>query len=299
MQKDMSHETESPIKLLVIDIDGTLLNPDGEITLAVQAAIQAARQAGIIVTLATARRYCNTIQIADALGLDIPLIMYDGAMIVQHPQRVILHKNLLPARVGQQAVDLMVHHHIQPVVHPDTGLDEQVWTGPPEFDNLWQEAYFSTFPEQVHRMPFSKLCAGKPDPVRVVAFAPEDLIRGLYPGVSQLDCAWNSIRRGSYGTAELVVMNRTCSKASGVETLAKHFGIAMNEVMAIGDNNNDIEMLQAAGWGVAMGHAPEAVKAAANAVTATNREDGVAQAIERFALPRASTALSNSRKRAT
>src|SRR5579884_1975885 len=112
MQKDMSHETESPIKLLVIDIDGTLLNPDGEITLAVQAAIQAARQAGIIVTLATARRYCNTIQIADALGLDIPLIMYDGAMIVQHPQRVILHKNLLPARVGQQAVDLMVHHHL-------------------------------------------------------------------------------------------------------------------------------------------------------------------------------------------
>ena len=69
--------------------------------------------------------------------------------------------------------------------------------------------------------------------------------------------------------------------------------------MAIGDNNNDIEMLRTAGWGVAMGQASEAVKSAARAVTASNREDGVAQAIQHYALRKAITADSNSFKRLT
>ena len=70
--------TPTSIKLLVIDIDGTLLNPQGEITPATLASIHAAQQAGIVVTLATARRYCNTATIATELGLAGPLILYDG-----------------------------------------------------------------------------------------------------------------------------------------------------------------------------------------------------------------------------
>ena len=69
--------------------------------------------------------------------------------------------------------------------------------------------------------------------------------------------------------------------------------------MAIGDNNNDIEMLRTVGWGVAMGQASEAVKSAARAVTASNQEDGVAQAIQNYALRDATTADSNSLKRLT
>ena len=69
--------------------------------------------------------------------------------------------------------------------------------------------------------------------------------------------------------------------------------------MAIGDNNNDIAMLRSVGWGVAMGQAPEAVKAAAKAVTASNREDGVALAIEHYALRYSATADANSLKRTT
>ena len=69
--------------------------------------------------------------------------------------------------------------------------------------------------------------------------------------------------------------------------------------MAIGDNNNDIEMVRTVGWGVAMGQASEAVKAAARAITASNQEDGVAQAIQNYALRDAATADSNSLKRLT
>ncbi len=274
------------IKLLVIDIDGTLLNPDGDITPRTLAAVQAAQQAGIIVTLATARRYLNTAQIAAQLGLEGALIVYDGAMIVQYPQNIVLATRHLQPPLCQQVVDIMVRHHVQPVVHPDLGLQEEIWTGPSEFDNLWLEAYFTTYPEQTHRMPFSSLCASHPGPLRVFAFDSEEVIKRLIPEIASLPCSWNTIKRGSYGSAELTVMDQGCSKGSGVTTLAEVLHIPMQHVMAIGDNNNDIEMLRAVGWGVAMGHAPEAVKAAAKAVTASNAEDGVAQAIERYlALP--------------
>src|ERR1051326_9059200 len=192
------------IKMLVIDIDGTLLNPDGDITTPTRAAVQAAQQAGILVTLATARRYCNTWQIADALGLHIPLILYDGAMIVEHPQGTLLDREAFPADIAQQAVDILVRHGVQPVVHPDTGLDEQIWTGAAEFDNMWLEAYFSVFSDMVRRMPYAHLCAGQADPVRVVAFDSEEAILSVVPEIAALDCSWTTIKRGNYGSAELV-----------------------------------------------------------------------------------------------
>jgi Cof subfamily protein (haloacid dehalogenase superfamily) len=247
--------------------------------------VLAAQQAGILVTLATARRYCNTRQIADTLGLHMPLILYDGALIVEHPRGAILHRETLPADIAQQAVEILVRHGVQPVVHPDMGLDEQIWTGPAEFDNMWLEAYFTIFSDMVRRMPYAQLCAGKADPLRVVAFDSEETILKVTPEIAALDCSWTTIKRGNYGSAELVAMRAGCSKASGMVALARQFGVPLGQVMAIGDNNNDREMLQRAGWGVAMGQAPQAVKDAARAVTASNAEDGAARAIERYALP--------------
>lgn len=288
------------IKLLVIDIDGTLLNPAGTINPATLESVRAAREAGIVVTLATARRYCNTAPIADELGIDCPLILCDGALIVQHPQALLLQTHGLAAQVAQQVVEIMASydHDVQPVVHPNLGLVEEVWTGPKEHDNLWVEAYFITYPDRVRRFPYAELCAGRPDPLRVVAFASEESVQALIPAVSTLNCSWNAIKRGNYGSAEIAVLAPDCSKASGVASLARLLHIPLTQVMAIGDNNNDIPMLQSVGWGVAMGQAPAAVKAIAQAVTASNAEDGAALAIERYALRRASHAASNSRKRA-
>ena len=270
--------------MIIIDIDGTLLSPEGVITKPTLDAVQAAQQSGIVVTLATARRYYNTIKIANELGLDTSLILYDGAMIVQHPHKILLYTHPLQAEVGQQAVELLVRHKLQPVVHPTTGLVEQIWTGPAGYDNQWVDAYFTSAPEQVCRMSFEMLCTGHPDPIRVVAFTSEEIIYTLLPEVSALDCRWTITRRGNYGSAELAIMNPTCSKASGVAEVAKSFTIPLEQIMAIGDNNNDIEMLRMVGWGVAMGQASEAVKLAARAVTASNRGDGVAEAIKRYAL---------------
>jgi Cof subfamily protein (haloacid dehalogenase superfamily) len=291
--------TPARISLLVIDIDGTLLNPEGVITPYTRSAVQAAQQAGIVVTLATARRYFNTVKIIDDLGLTGPIILYDGALIVKHPKATILSSRPLQADIAQEAVNILAHHDIQPVVHPNETLAEEIWTGPVELDNLWIDAYFTAFPQRMRRMPYEHLCTGHPDPLRVVAFTAEETIRDVLPEISRLNCTWTTIHRGSYNSAELVVMDKGCSKASAVTTLAESSGIPLQEVMALGDNNNDIEMLKIVGWGVAMGQAPESVKSAANTVTASNREDGAAQAIERYALRCAARSASNSLNRAT
>jgi len=287
------------INMIVIDIDGTLLSPEGSITARSLEAVQAAQQAGIEITLATARRYSNTAPIANELGLIAPLILYDGGIIMQHPLKAILHNHLLSANVGQQAVDVLIRHNIQPVVHPFKDTEEEIWTGPSAFDNAWVETYFANALVKVQRMPFETLCAGHPDPIRVVAFASEEVIHSLLAEVTALECSWTITRRGNYGSAELAIMNPACSKASGVIELARYLDIPLERIMAIGDNNNDIVMLRTVGWGVAMGQASEAVKAAARAVTTSNQEDGVAQAIQDYALRDAATADSNSLKRLT
>jgi len=285
--------------MIVIDIDGTLLNPEGRITARTLVAVQAAQQAGIVVTLATARRYCNTVRIAGELGLQCSVIVYDGAMIVGYPHATILHSQPLQKQVAQQAVELLLRHHIQPVVHPNGGLKEEIWTGPQNGDNLWLEAYFSVYAEQVHRKSYDMLCTGDDDPLRVVAFDAEEVIWGVAPELVNFDCSWTMIKRGTYGCAEIAFMNRRCSKASGVAVLAQHLDIPLQQVMALGDNNNDIEMLRAVGLGVAMGQASATVKEAAQAVTASNAEDGAAQAIENYALRWEASSVSNSRNRLT
>lgn len=288
------------IKLIIIDIDGTLLNPDGVVTPRTKAAVQAAQEAGIVVSLATARRYGNSAGIASELGLMNPLILYDGSFIVLHPQGTLLHACPLRPAIARQAVELLVSQHIQPVIHPLQGLIEEIWIGPEADDGRWLAPYLTAYPQQVHRIPLAALCNERTAPLRVVGFAPLEELLPLVPALSALDCSWNMIERGSFGCGELAIMESGCSKASGMLALAEQLRIPLQQVMAIGDNNNDIEMLRAAGLGVAMGQAPAAVKAAANVVTTTNAEDGAALAIERYALSRrAATAVSNSLRRAT
>jgi len=290
---------QEPISLIAIDIDGTLLTPQKHITSRTREAIQAAREAGIIVTLATGRRYHNTVIFAQELGIDIPIILYDGALVIDHPQGTVLHSHQLPADIAQQVVEILVQYKIQPVVHHIRENIEEIWTGHAEFDNDWVYNYFSFYPHNLQRFPYDNCCLGQPDPLRVLAFAPEEIAHTLVPAISTLDCSWNIINSGNYGTAEMAIMHKKCSKASGVEALARHLQVPLSQVMAIGDNNNDIEMLQSVGWGVAMGQASARVKAMAHATTASNTEDGVALAIERYALARDRQCFSNSSKRPT
>jgi Cof subfamily protein (haloacid dehalogenase superfamily) len=285
-------EPLAEIKLIALDIDGTLLDPDGRITPRVQNAIHEARRAGIIIALATARRYVGAQPVADVLGFALPLIVYDGAFIVDYPSQRILSCQPLATRVAGQVVEIFLRHRIQPVVQVCERLLENVWTGPAEHDHPELATYLAIASSHLRRLSYEQMYSGGVDPLRVVAFAAPQAIEQIIPEISALACSWNAVKEGSFHCAELVVMRQGCSKASGLAALAALYAIPLSRVMAIGDNTNDIPMLQLAGWGVAMGQAPAVVKAAARAQTTSNREDGVALAIERYALGRQTQACS-------
>lgn len=280
-------DVSQTIQLIAIDIDGTLLTPTGQITPRTRAAIRAARHAGVIVTLATARRYIGALAVASALGLELPLIVYDGTLIVNHPSRSIVACQTLDPTTARQTIELFRQHAMQPVVHPcesEQCVKEEVWTGPAAYDNPGLESYLAAAGERVKRMPYEVLHARATQALRVVAFAQRDALEKMLPALSGLACSWNFAPSGSYGSAELAILPLNCSKASGVAALAAHYQIELEHVMALGDSYNDLEMLSMVGLGIAMGQAPEQVKAAARAITTSNQEDGVALAIERYVL---------------
>jgi Cof subfamily protein (haloacid dehalogenase superfamily) len=275
------------IKMIAIDIDGTLLTPQGEITPRSRMAIQAAQRAGILVTLATSRRYIGARDIAEALGIELPLIVYDGALIVHHPTQAILHSQPLPVDVTAHIVEIFQRHGIQPVIQPcekTACIMEEIWTGPETYDQPELTTYLAHAAKRLRRLSYAQICQTPQGPLRVVAFASHAAIQQLVPEIQLLPCAWHMLPQGSYDCPELAIMHPACSKGHGVAILAASLGIDMAAVMALGDNINDMEMLHMVGWGVAMGQAPEHVRAVARAVTAPNSEEGVALAIERYAL---------------
>jgi 5-amino-6-(5-phospho-D-ribitylamino)uracil phosphatase len=286
-EKDYQHSINPfPIQLLVIDIDGTLLDPAHRITPRVRAAIHAARSQGVVVALASGRRYCVASTIADDLAIPLPLLVYDGAIVLDHPSHTLISANYLPASTAQNLLDILVEHRIQPLIHHffASSAAEEMWTGPASFDTPWVQEQLHRFPQQVRRYPYSACCQGHPDPVRVLAYAPESMLTPLLPLLSTLPCSWNITTSHLQANAVLSIMNQHCSKASGLTALARALDIPLQHVMAIGDDNNDLEMLQCVGWSVAMGQSTPAIKSIAHSITTSNAEDGVAHAIDRYIL---------------
>lgn len=268
----------------MLDIDGTLLDEQGEITPRTRRAIQAAVAAGVLVTLATARRYFSAAIFAADLALNAPLATYDGALIREYPSGETWHLDLLGASPGQAAVDAIARHGLQPVVQQMLPDGERMLSGPESADTPWVATYFNVFSDQLERRPFSELCADNVDPLRVVAFGPLEQLEPIAAELRPLPCALYLNPRGNYNSAELSIMSPTASKGNALSVLSSRLQISAGETMAIGDSFNDLSMLSQAGLGIAMGQAPPEVRAAAHALTLPNSADGVAIAIERYLL---------------
>jgi len=270
-------------RLLVVDIDGTLLDPDGIIRPRTHAALRAAMDTGIVVALATARRYGITAPIADELGLNGPLILYDGAQIKEHPSGRVLAALPLSGEIARQVCMAMVRHGTQPIMQIDRG-SEALLTGPAECDDEWVRGYLPRYQHEVRRLPYTELYAQDVDPLRVVAFAPSEPLHAVREELRGLPCQLAYLPMGSYGTAELGAQHACATKGDAVRTLAEILGIALAETMVVGDGFNDLSMFAVAGLSVAMGQAPAAVAERATLRTARNSEDGLALAVERYLL---------------
>jgi hydroxymethylpyrimidine pyrophosphatase-like HAD family hydrolase len=286
------------IRLIATDLDGTLLDPNGALSPRTLAALGAAHAAGVVTVLATARRYTGAEPIARAIGTVAAVITFDGAQIRGFPDGAILASTRLPAHQGQRAAELMHRYGLRPIAQHSDARGEVLIVGPQPEAPEWSRTYLDAA-SLVTPSPLDAICAGRPDPVRVVAFGPAHRVRRVerviaaHPdfapgaiGANERAVDVHVLEAGNYGAAELTVLPAGVSKGAALTEVGRRFGVPLGQVLALGDGVNDISMFRVAGLSVAMGNASKALLSVAHATTASNHEDGAAQAIERYVLGR-------------
>lgn len=264
------------IRLLISDIDGTLVRHDKTLSDGVVAAIGRARQAGLAVSLISARPPSGMLWIAERLQLTGPIGAFNGATIVQPDGRIVSAEHLNPA-VAARVLTLIDQPDVTPWLFADG-----TWYAQTTDNRYVPRERLAAHVEPVKRSDFASLVA-RAD--KIVAVSDDhDALATLETKVADavgLDA--NVVRSQPY---YLDVTSPNGNKGAGVTTLARHYGVSLDEVAVLGDQNNDLAMFKVAGFSVAMGQAPDNVRAAASEVAVSNEEDGVADAIDRFILPR-------------
>jgi hypothetical protein len=289
------------IRLIVSDLDGTLLDPSGAVSERTRRAVASAHALGVPTILATSRRLIGALPVARALSGVEGLILYDGAQVRAYPSGDVLLACQLAPEIAQWAAETLAASGLQPIAQHSDATGERLIVGPRPGRGRWADTYLASMAAQVERVSLAEVGAGRPGPLRLVAFGPPGRLRAAArvlasgpasgerisgPASPGAGFATQILPLGSYGTAELTIFVPSASKGAAVTHLAELREIPLARVLALGDGVNDISMLRAAGLAVAMETAPRVVRRAAHVVTTSNAEDGAARAIERYVAER-------------
>jgi Cof subfamily protein (haloacid dehalogenase superfamily) len=261
-------------KLLAADLDGTLMGDDFTISPRVKAAIHQAIEQGVYVTLATGREYSTAIEYARELKITTPLICYQGGQIRDPSSGEVLRSVTMPRALAEEAIRLARARHWTLCLY----VGDRIY-----LDEIARPSGFSEFliGVDVHYVPDLATVLDS-EPIKFILIADE----------AQADCIEEELRARMDGRLNIVRSHRffvegnplQATKGQALARLAELLGVARSEVMAIGDQGNDADMVAWAGLGVAMGNAVPQVKAVADYVAPSVDEDGVAVVIERFLL---------------
>ncbi len=267
------------IKLIALDMDGTLLLPDHTISPAVKAAIAEARARGIKVVLTTGRPYAGVHRYLQMLDMDQEgdfCITYNGALVQKAGDGSTVAQTTLSyddyRYLEQMSREVGSHFH---------ALDRHtLYTANRDI------SYYTVHESYVATIPLVFCEAEKmPEDIALLKVMlidePEILDAAIARIPQEVKARYTLLKSAPYF---LEILDKRVDKGTGVRSLAQSLGILPEEVMAVGDQENDIAMITYAGIGVAMGNAIDPVKEVADYITRTNLEDGVAHAIERFAL---------------
>ncbi len=265
----------SDIKLIALDLDGTLLNSALKVSERNTEAVKRALEAGTKVVLATTRWYLLAKRTADRLGIDTPLVCNNGAVV----KRPADGNELLHLRLDQE------------VAGEVTALaDEHGWE---TFTTIEDATYMrprpGVIPEKlpaglrVSERHADELAGGQPTAVLVYSEeAVDEITRRFLDGYGQR--ANFSLNRPQNYPHYVVLTHSDAEKGSALELVCRELDVALADVMAMGDSESDLAMLRLAGLGIAVNNAPDEVKRAALHIAPSNDADGVAWAIERFVL---------------
>ncbi|HOV49081.1 MAG: HAD family phosphatase [Anaerolineae bacterium] len=263
------------IRLAAFDLDGTVMGADRSIAPRVRAALAAAQARGVLVTLATGRMFPSVLPYALDLNLDAPLLACQGGWIQWTHALTPLLRIPLPVDIAREAIALAEQHDWHTVLYADGEIFLRELRELPSFYEALLGLEKALIPDWE-----TVLTQHTPDKVLFVAQAEEipaigDSLRATFNGRAQVFRSHDRF---------IEVVPQGVDKGAGLAWLAAHLGIPREEVLAVGDHENDIPMVQWAGVGVAMGNATPALQAVADWIAPSVAEDGAAAALERFVL---------------
>ena len=272
------------IRLIAIDVDGTLLDTRGQMPQANIDAIHDAVRAGIHVALVTGRSYPFARPIADPLPASITLIVSNGA----------IERDMNGARVARRLLDRETARAVLDSTRPfreaaalvfDRDADRQVMFETMDWEHPGRKAYWTRNQSLIAQsVPLEDALVE--DPIQVMFNGGVDAMRSLYCAL-QADANGFSVSLTEYVHRDFSLIDVTAPNATKGRALAwraAQLGLSREEVMAVGDNFNDLEMLEFAGLPVVMANAVDGLKQRGWAVTGDNENAGLAEAIRRFAL---------------
>lgn len=289
------------IKLLALDLDGTTLTSTGEIPDANRAAIRAAEELGVLVTIATGRRFRDARPVGIDLGLNAPVICHNGALLKYADSLETVASSLLSPGTAHDIVTVGKRFGGDALVSTDPhGLGTLIYDRVSD-DNAPLQKYIQ-WSTRLHGPEAQNSVIHVPSLEDIIG--EHEVVHISFSGHCEAMHRLETDLAGAFGKRVTILATRypkldftlldilppDASKGHGVATLAAINGIAAADVMSIGDNFNDLEMLKYAGTAVVMGNADPGLHACGNFYTTlSNDEAGVAAAIRRFILSEENT----------
>ncbi|WP_123041741.1 Cof-type HAD-IIB family hydrolase [Cohnella candidum] len=265
-----------PYRLMAVDLDDTLLTDDLTVTESTKKAMKRAIAEGFHLTIATGRMFDSAQQIAKQVGLNVPIITYQGSLIKNLLDEQVLYERSVPADAAARLYEYCKQHGL----HLQTYIDDKLYA-PEENDRLKAYAKQSNIPYTI--VPdFAALLAGSPKQTKMIIIDEPERLDAIKPELAEL--MGPEVHLTKSKSHYLEFLHREGTKGHALRFLAAHYDIPLEETIAVGDAWNDREMIEAAGLGVAMANAVPALKELADFVTLSNNEDGVRHVLEKFVL---------------
>lgn len=270
-------------RMIVIDLDGTLLSPTGEVTPRTRAAIHRALGADLLVCFATGRNWTESRDILDALNHYPTAVFVGGAMVVDTHQRITLHRTTMQPELAAQACQLLEESGHAAMALQDLGEDGVEYLIADRAPlNAATQAWMTLTNAQVRRLP-TLVDHPHDRTIRLGICAPPGEVRSMKRDLeerfgSRILC--QNLLVPTYGVEVLEIFDPAVNKWDGVLHIARRHKIEPDEIVAIGDDINDLPMIRHAGLGVAMGNARPEVQSAADRVIGGNHEEGLADFLD-------------------
>lgn len=270
-------------RLIAIDLDGTLLSPTGHVTPRTRAAVHHAVEAGILVCFATGRSWRESRRILDEVGHLHHAVFVTGALVIDTKESITLHRRMMGAELAREAVKFFEKRGQVVLALQDSqqaGVDYLVSGGG---DLNPETRKWLKMTETIVQRRVDLATAGHEHTLRVSIVADGNDVHKCHLELQEEfggRAVCQMLVVPSSGMRVLEVFEPTVNKWDGVLEVARRHGIEPQQIVAVGDDVNDLPMIRQAGLGVAMGNAPEHVRGAAKRVIGHNAQDGLAALIE-------------------